>query len=661
MESNGGAGEVRRVRLVYFLSRSGHVDQPHLLSVHHISRNGVFLRDVKRWLAGVRGDAMPDAYSWSCKRRYKNGYVWQDLLDDDLITPISDNEYVLKGSEILLKPPKEDSLQAAKKAWDTRNGGDCGIAAKMIHKESPVFCSQRSTATTSTVTDESTTNVEDVVVLKPDREKVSGERDVSTGNGSGRPSVSSSTSSSSSFIKSKSYSSLRASHVLRNLMKCGGMDTNDVVLVPLTKSASGAFGAAWEDERRFQYHQQQNARKSLEGAWSSIKMNETIELCKPKVASSKPTMAPLCSQCGKSFKPEKMHSHMKLCPKMKSPSARNDLMMGNNVVKPTHQRCRNIHGNPSGHPPGDVHLTTCIFYHQASDSHGLGEIKNSWLSNIPISDKNLREMGIAQMYAVSLYYASVSLSTIALYAVDCGKDCRACFPNKHDPHTFFSILLLLTLNLNDWLLHSSAPADMYVLGFQVIVPLNAGNILGAEDNGPAHKWLYLIRKTLNNRPGTSGYHTPCLALFLWKHVKNMKVMAEEKLGCHRDTQEDKGFLALRPQKTTSPLRISFSMSKNSDPYFKKHCFIYLPPCNMAWRSKSPDSTVLPICQSPMQNWRALLENDQIRLMEKKRGHVFKGWNEGKIYFPPTYKYSENSDRYSGDDLHPKEKRLTPAW
>ncbi|KAG2260303.1 hypothetical protein Bca52824_079597 [Brassica carinata] len=547
MESNGGAGEVRRVRLVYFLSRSGHVDQPHLLSVHHISRNGVFLRDVKRWLAGVRGDAMPDAYSWSCKRRYKNGYVWQDLLDDDLITPISDNEYVLKGSEILLKPPKEDSLQAAKKAWDTRNGGDCGIAAKMIHKESPVFCSQRSTATTSTVTDESTTNVEDVVVLKPDREKVSGERDVSTGNGSGRPSVSSSTSSSSSFIKSKSYSSLRASHVLRNLMKCGGMDTNDVVLVPLTKSASGAFGAAWEDERRFQYHQQQNARKSLEGAWSSIKMNETIELCKPKVASSKPTMAPLCSQCGKSFKPEKMHSHMKLCPKMKSPSARNDLMMGNNVVKPTHQRCRNIHGNPSGHPPGDVHLTTCIFYHQASDSHGLGEIKNSWLSNIPISDKNLREMGIAQMYAVSLYYASVSLSTIGQFFS---------FPLFK---TRICCLLLLTLNLNDWLLHSSAPADMYVLGFQVIVPLNAGNILGAEDNGPAHKWLYLIRKTLNNRPGTSGYHTPCLALFLWKHVKNMK------------------------------------------------------PCNMAWRSKSPDSTVLPICQSPMQNWRALLENDQIRL------------------------------------------------
>lgn len=33
-------------------------------------------------------------------RKYRTGYIWQDLLDDDLITPMSDNEYVLKGSEI---------------------------------------------------------------------------------------------------------------------------------------------------------------------------------------------------------------------------------------------------------------------------------------------------------------------------------------------------------------------------------------------------------------------------------------------------------------------------------------------------------------------------------------------------------------------------------
>lgn len=45
--------------------------------------------------------------------------------------------------------------------------------------------------------------------------------------------------------------------------------------------------------------------------------------------------------------------------------------------------------------------------------------------------------------------------------------------------------------------------------FQEIVPLNAGNVLGTEDNGPAKKWLALIRRTLNSLPGGSGVcHTP---------------------------------------------------------------------------------------------------------------------------------------------------------
>lgn len=50
--------------------------------------------------------------------------------------------------------------------------------------------------------------------------------------------------------------------------------------------------------------------------------------------------------------------------------------------------------------------------------------------------------------------------------------------------------------------------------FQEIVPLNAGNVLGAEDNGPARKWVSLVRRTLNSMPGSgcgsgSGtLHTP---------------------------------------------------------------------------------------------------------------------------------------------------------
>ncbi|CAL9041536.1 unnamed protein product [Musa banksii] len=39
--------------------------------------------------------------------------------------------------------------------------------------------------------------------------------------------------------------------------------------------------------------------------------------------------------------------------------------------------------------------------------------------------------------------------------------------------------------------------DVYVLGFQEIVPLNAGNVLVIEDNEPAAKWLALISQAIN--------------------------------------------------------------------------------------------------------------------------------------------------------------------
>ncbi|XP_058111075.1 type IV inositol polyphosphate 5-phosphatase 3 isoform X2 [Magnolia sinica] len=52
------------------------------------------------------------------------------------------------------------------------------------------------------------------------------------------------------------------------------------------------------------------------------------------------------------------------------------------------------------------------------------------------------------------------------------------------------------LDIKDWL-DMEEPADIYVLGLQEIVPLNAGNIFGAEDNRPVPKWEYIIRETLN--------------------------------------------------------------------------------------------------------------------------------------------------------------------
>eukprot|EP00250_Pteridium_aquilinum_P008687 c18133_g1_i1 orf=533-2320(-) len=67
------------------------------------------------------------------------------------------------------------------------------------------------------------------------------------------------------------------------------------------------------------------------------------------------------------------------------------------------------------------------------------------------------------------------------------------------------------LDIRSWL-EMTDPADIYVLGFQEIVPLNAGNVFGAEDTGPTKKWQALIRETLNrasaSKDCTSSYSAP---------------------------------------------------------------------------------------------------------------------------------------------------------
>lgn len=69
------------------------------------SSDGLYLRDVIDRLNALRGKGMAGMYSWSCKRSYKNGFVWHDLLEEDLVVPVHGNEYVLKGSELLDRSP----------------------------------------------------------------------------------------------------------------------------------------------------------------------------------------------------------------------------------------------------------------------------------------------------------------------------------------------------------------------------------------------------------------------------------------------------------------------------------------------------------------------------------------------------------------------------
>ncbi|VVB06706.1 unnamed protein product [Arabis nemorensis] len=384
------------------------------------------------------------------------------------------------------------------------------------------------------------------------------------------------------------------------------------------------------------------------------------------------------------------------------------------------------------------------------------------------------------------------------------------------------------LNLDDWL-HTSPPSDIYVLGFQEIVPLNAGNVLGTEDNGPARKWVSLIRRTLNSLPENTGgsCRTPSpvphpvaeldsdfegdsaaganssfynrrsfqsLSRSLRMNDEYMTASVEPQLdrrfsvcdrfmlghrpddfydqsfrycssddenvqeadsspSCdqyyspvsrsgsfvtdERDKGRDKSKYCLVASKqmvgifltvwVKSDLRdsvknlkvscvgrglmgylgnkgsISISMSVHQTSF----CFVCshltsgqkegdelrrnsdvleilrktrFPRVNNAGDEKSPQ-TILEhdrviwlgdlnyrIALSyrsakalvEMRNWSALLEKDQLRI-EQRKGRVFEGWNEGTIYFPPTYKYSNNSDIYAGDDRLPKAKRRTPAW
>ncbi|XP_010553300.1 PREDICTED: type I inositol polyphosphate 5-phosphatase 8 isoform X2 [Tarenaya hassleriana] len=304
------------------------------------------------------------------------------------------------------------------------------------------------------------------------------------------------------------------------------------------------------------------------------------------------------------------------------------------------------------------------------------------------------------------------------------------------------------MNLRDWL-KTPSPADIYVLGFQEIVPLNAGNVLGAEDNGPATKWLSLIRQALNinsslsqNDPqlfknqkiatefmnlspqprisfsdllsmeGDETSQSPascklsnqaprrhCLAaskqmvgIFvcvwvrddLFKHITDLKVSCVGRgimgyLGnkgsisismslhqtslcfvcTHLTSGEREGDEVRRNSDVTEILkRTRFSRScKDCGPetIMDHDKVIWLGDLNYRLRTSSDVHELLQ-----KNDWEALLEKDQLRI-EQREGRVFKGWEEGRIYFAPTYKYITNSDDYVVLTTKSNDKSRTPAW
>ncbi|GFZ20576.1 DNAse I-like superfamily protein [Actinidia rufa] len=222
--------------------------------------------------------------------------------------------------------------------------------------------------------------------------------------------------------------------------------------------------------------------------------------------------------------------------------------------------------------------------------------------------------------------------------------------------------------------------------FQEIVPLTAGNVLGPEDRSTAAKWLLLIQQALNSR---REYQDVCYINEVAQQMSN----SCSKLSCERSQRY---CLAGSISISMTLYQTSFcfvcthlasgekegdEVRRNSDvmEILKKTRFSHF--LKVLGRQSSPDYILEhdniiwlgdlnyrlvtgrgDTCELLKKNdWQALLEKDQL-LIERKTGRVFEGWEEGKIYFAPTYKYLINSDHYVVAQIfQSKEKQRNPAW
>ncbi|KAM7262949.1 hypothetical protein ACFE04_000632 [Oxalis oulophora] len=78
------------------------------------------------------------------------------------------------------------------------------------------------------------------------------------------------------------------------------------------------------------------------------------------------------------------------------------------------------------------------------------------------------------------------------------------------------------LKLDDFL-QINNQYDMYVLGFQEIVPLNAGNVLVIGDKEPAARWLDLINQSLNESATSKGSKARFSSSLLFQNASLRKI------------------------------------------------------------------------------------------------------------------------------------------
>uniref|UniRef100_A0A0E0KXQ6 Inositol polyphosphate-related phosphatase domain-containing protein n=1 Tax=Oryza punctata TaxID=4537 RepID=A0A0E0KXQ6_ORYPU len=295
------------------------------------------------------------------------------------------------------------------------------------------------------------------------------------------------------------------------------------------------------------------------------------------------------------------------------------------------------------------------------------------------------------------------------------------------------------LDISSWLLDqqtASSPAHIYVLGFQEIVPLNAGNVLGAEDKGPAYKWLDLIRRALNpsssERSHSFSGNYPYATEASPKLPKNERVSfsdllaMEDRLSIVSELDDDSEPSTSNPESSseeeTTDVATRYPRSAGQGYRLaasKQMVGIFLcvwvradlMPCITSLRvscvgrgimgymgnkgsisislTVQGSTTMCFVCTHLASGEK---DGDEVRRnsdvveilkrtrftrrrphgrrlfapaaalrVEQRAGGVFRGWEEGRISFPPTYKYLADSDTYAAAFTSSANKKRTPAW
>uniref|UniRef100_A0AAR2IXE1 Synaptojanin-1 n=1 Tax=Pygocentrus nattereri TaxID=42514 RepID=A0AAR2IXE1_PYGNA len=247
--------------------------------------------------------------------------------------------------------------------------------------------------------------------------------------------------------------------------------------------------------------------------------------------------------------------------------------------------------------------------------------------------------------------------------------------------------------LNDWLLDAPKiaghpefqdskvhPPDIFAIGFEEMVELNAGNIVSASTTNQK-LWAAELQKNISRDHkyvllASEQLVGVCLFVFIRpQHAPFIRDVAVDtvKTGMGGATG-NKGGVAIRMLFHTTSIcfvcshfaagqsqvkernddyaeitrRLSFPMGR----LLYSHDYVFW--CgDFNYRINIPNEEVKELIRQ--QNWDALIAGDQL-VEQKNAGMVFRGFIEGKLDFAPTYKY----DLFS-DDYDTSEKCRTPAW